>query len=169
MNLRWLRERRRAPNHVSSACMGGRFQEFGTIWGSSNPGSVVESRGAWPVVLVKSMRFSVRNLEFRMPALRPNASVVLAAFLFDEDDCPQRAVVRSDLASCTPVSPRDESLVVETVCREIRSIANNSSELRTFVASLEHASWSLTLTEPALLTASTLDQASDEISAALDR
>lgn len=115
------------------------------------------------------MRFSVRKLEFRMPALGPNEAVTLAAFLLDEGGCPQRAVVRRDPALITPESRRDDTVAVVAVCQEIRSNADNPNALQTLVAALECASWSLTLTEPLPLSASTLDRAFEELTAALDK
>lgn len=114
------------------------------------------------------MRFMLRKLEFRLPALGPVAPVTLAVFVFGEDGCPQCAVVRDDRSVLTSESFGIETGPAIALCQEIRSIADNSTELRALVESLGNANWSLTLTESAPLLARTLDMAIDEASATLE-
>lgn len=110
-----------------------------------------------------SGQFSFQSIEFAEPALGDSGRVALAAILFDGSGIPQRAVVRGSLSEFEAVSAVSELEVARAVCQELRSIAEDPAALRTFVDSLGEASWSLRLSGPIALPATTLEGAIREV------
>ena len=109
-------------------------------------------------------RFTSQILEFVEPALGDGPRMTVAVIVLDGNGNPRRALVRQFPIALKHATAAAEMEVGQAVCQELRSIADDPAALRAFVDSLSEANWSIRLSEPVTLSATTLDAAMSEVS-----
>lgn len=103
----------------------------------------------------------MRRLEFELSALGDRPRTTVGVSVFEEGGVPPSTVIGEIMPP--PQEVGSEKEFIETILQELRLTARDPVALQTLVKSLKPAFWSLTLSEPCTLSATTLEAALAEV------